>query len=208
MMELKDKLEKLEDILALIANQEKIREETKNNKALKKEIKEDVVLVLGRKLDYKLDITHEKQKELDNKMSVRTQNISTMAHNLSIMTQNQNTIMKMLQKRWSSTNHISNLDVLDQYVNKNESKKIDQDNKEDKETKYCRDDQNANNIFDKDKLDQDHNESQASIIDNKDDPYNDKRQILQYAKESKSKESDIVDSSSNTLEKPKCNIIM
>ena len=37
MMELKDKLEKLEkDIKALVANQEKFREETKNNKALKK----------------------------------------------------------------------------------------------------------------------------------------------------------------------------
>ena len=40
MTELKDKLEKLEkDIKALIANQEKSREEIKNNKALKKEIK-------------------------------------------------------------------------------------------------------------------------------------------------------------------------
>ena len=44
MMELKDKLEKLEkDIKALVSNQEKFREETKNNKALKKEIKEDIV---------------------------------------------------------------------------------------------------------------------------------------------------------------------
>jgi len=61
MTELKDKLEKLEkDIKALVANQEKFREETKNNKALKKEIKEDVVLVLGRKLDDKVDIMHEK----------------------------------------------------------------------------------------------------------------------------------------------------
>ena len=49
--------------------------------------------------------------------------------------------------------------MLDHYINKNESNKIDQDNKEDKETKYRRDDQNANNIFDKYKLDQDHNES-------------------------------------------------
>ena len=61
-MKLKDKLDKLEkDIKAIVANQEKIREETKNNKALKKEIK-DVVLVLGRKLDDKVDIMHEKQK--------------------------------------------------------------------------------------------------------------------------------------------------
>ena len=92
--------------------------------------------------------------------------------------------------------------MLDQYVNKNESNKVDQDNKQDnkqdKETKYLRDDQNTNNIFDKNKneLDQDHNESQDSVVDNKDDPYNDKIWILQYAKESKSKKSDIVDSSS------------
>ena len=130
-------------------------------------------------------------------MCVMTQNISTMAQNMSIMTQNQNTmIMEMLQKLRSNTNHISNSYMLDHYVNKNESNKIDQDNKQDKETKYHRDDQNANNIFDKDKLDQDHNESQASIIENKDDPYNEKRWILQYAKESNSKESDIIDSSS------------
>ena len=63
MTELKDKLGKLEkDIRALVANQEKFREETKNNEALKKEIKEDVVLVLGRKLDDRVDIMHEKQK--------------------------------------------------------------------------------------------------------------------------------------------------
>ena len=47
MTKLKDKLEKLEkNIKALIANQEKFIEETKNNKAIKKEIEEDVVLVL------------------------------------------------------------------------------------------------------------------------------------------------------------------
>ena len=46
----------------------------------------------------------------------------------------------------------------------------------------CRDDQKTNNIFDKDEIDQDHNEIQSSISDNKDDPYNDKRWILQYAK--------------------------
>ena len=39
--------------------------------------------------------------------------------------------------------------MLDHYVNKNERNKIDQDNKQDKETKYRRDDQNTNNIFDK-----------------------------------------------------------
>ena len=101
-----------------------------------------------------------------------------MAQNLSVMTQNQNTIMEMLQKLRSSTNHISNSNMLDHYVNKNESNKIDQDN----EIKYLSGDQNTNNIFDKDELNQDHNEIQAIIIDNKDDPYNDKRWILQYAK--------------------------
>ena len=102
------------------------REETKNNKTLKKD---EVVRVLERKLDGKLDIMNEKQKELDDKMTAMELNISTMAQNLSIMTQNQNTIMKMLQKLRSSTNHINNSDMLDQYVNKNESNKIDQDNK-------------------------------------------------------------------------------
>ena len=63
MTKLKEKLEKLEkDIKALVANQEKFREEMKNNKALKKEIKEYVFLVPGRKLDDKVDIMHEKQK--------------------------------------------------------------------------------------------------------------------------------------------------
>ena len=46
--------------------------------------------------------------------------------------------------------------MLDHYVNKNESNKIDQDSKQDKETKYRRDDQNTTNIFDKEELDQDH----------------------------------------------------
>ena len=76
---------------------------------------------------------HEKQKELDDKMCAMTQIISTMEQNLSIMTQN-HTIMEMLQKLRSNTNHISNLDMLDHYVNKNESNKIDQDNKQDNET--------------------------------------------------------------------------
>ena len=76
----------------------------------------------------------------------------------------------MLQKIRSNTNHINNLDMLDHHVNK-----IDQDNKQDKETKYLRDDQNTNNIFDKNELNQDHNKSQASVFDNNDDQYNDKR---------------------------------
>ena len=64
------------------------------------------------------------------------------------MTHNQNPIIEMLQKLQSNTNHISNSNMVDHYVNKNESNKIDQDNKQDKETKYRRDDQNTNNIFD------------------------------------------------------------
>ena len=91
------------------------------------------------------------------------------------MTHNQNTMIGMLQKLRSSTNHISNLDMLHKYVNKNESNKGDQDNKQDKETKYLRDDQNDNNIFNKNGIDQDYNEIQASVVDNKDDPHNEKR---------------------------------
>ena len=56
------------------------------------------------------------------------------------MTQNQNTMIEILQKLRSSTNHIGNSDMLDRYVNENESNKINQDNKQDKETKYFRDD--------------------------------------------------------------------
>ena len=39
-----------------------------NNTVLKKEIKDEVVLVLERRLDEKLDILNEKQKDLDEKM--------------------------------------------------------------------------------------------------------------------------------------------
>ena len=70
---------------------------------------------------------------------------------------------------------------MDQYVNKNESNKVDQDNKQDNETKYLRDDQNNNNKIDKNKngLDQDRNKSEANVVDNiNDDQYNDKRWIL------------------------------
>ena len=125
MIELKEKIEKLEkDIKGLIANQTRWKEETKNSKALKKEIKYEVVLVLERKLGDKLDIMNRKQKELDDNMSAMTQKISTMAQNLSIMTQNHNAIIEVLQKLRSSTNHINSSDMLDQCVNKNERKKI------------------------------------------------------------------------------------
>ena len=95
--------------------------------------------------------------------------------------------------------------MLDRYVNKNESNKVDQDNKQDKETKYLRGDRNNNNIIDKNKngLDQDRNKIQASVVDNiNDDQYNDKKWILQYAKEFKSKKSDILDSSSTLIVLP------
>ena len=53
MDELRDQIEKLEkDIKALVANQKKLKEEMKNNNmVLKKEIKDEVVLVLERRLD-------------------------------------------------------------------------------------------------------------------------------------------------------------
>ena len=89
--------------------------------------------------------------------------------------------MEVLQKLRPSTNHINSSDMFDQHVNKNERNKVDQDNKQDKETKYLRDDQNNNNIIDKNKngIDQDHNKSQASVVDNNnDDQYNDKIWIL------------------------------
>ena len=43
-----------------------------NNATLKKEIKDEVVLVLERRLDDKLDIMNEKQKDLDDKMIAMT----------------------------------------------------------------------------------------------------------------------------------------
>ena len=49
-----------------------------NNTMLKKEIKDEVVLVLERRLDEKLDILDEKQKDLDDKMSTMTQDINTI----------------------------------------------------------------------------------------------------------------------------------
>ena len=63
MIELKDKIEKLEkDIKALAPNQKSWKEEMENNNAtLKKEIKDEVVLVLERRLDEKLDIMNEKK---------------------------------------------------------------------------------------------------------------------------------------------------
>ena len=84
----------------------------------------------------------------------------------------------MLQKLRFGTNHINSSNMLDQYVNKNERNQVDQDNKQDKETNYLRNDQNTNNIVDKYELNQDHNGIQASIVDNKGDPYNENICIL------------------------------
>ena len=74
MVELKDQIEKLEDIKALVANQKSWKEEMKNNNAvLKKEIKDKVVLVLEGRLDEKLVVMNMKQKDLDDKMSTMNQ---------------------------------------------------------------------------------------------------------------------------------------
>ena len=85
-----------------------------NNTVLKKEIKGEVVLILERRLDEKLDVMNKKQKYLEDKMSAMTQGINTITQNLSTITKNHNTLMEVLQKLRSSTNHISNLDILDQ----------------------------------------------------------------------------------------------
>ena len=71
---LKEKIEKMEkDIKSLVANQKSLKEEIQNdNTMLKKEIKDEIVMVLEKKLDEKLDIMKEKQKDLDDKMSTMT----------------------------------------------------------------------------------------------------------------------------------------
>ena len=74
-----------------------------NNTMLKKEIKDEVVLVLERRIDEKLDIMNEKQKDLDDKMSTMTQYLNTIIWNLSTMTHNHNTLMEVLQKLMHST---------------------------------------------------------------------------------------------------------
>ena len=95
MAELKDWIEKLEkDIKALVANQKSLKEEIKNNNTLlKKDIKDEIVMVLERRLDEKLDIMNEKQKDLDDKMSTMTKDINTITQNFSTMTHNHNTLM-------------------------------------------------------------------------------------------------------------------
>ena len=102
------------DIKSLVANQKSLKKAMKNNNTvLKKEIKDEVVLVLERRLDEKFDILNEKQKDLDDKMSTMTQNINTITQNLSTMTQNHNTLMEVLQKLMPSIDHVRSLDMLD-----------------------------------------------------------------------------------------------
>ena len=79
---------------------------------LKKEIKDEIVMVLERRLYEKLDIMNEKHKELDDKMSTMTQDINTITQKLTTMTQNHNTLMEVLQKLMPSTNHVSSPTML------------------------------------------------------------------------------------------------
>ena len=81
MEELKEKIEKMEtDIKSIVANQEGLKENMQNNNIL---LKDELVLVLERRLDDKLDILNEKQKDLDEKMSIVTKNINTITQNMS-----------------------------------------------------------------------------------------------------------------------------
>ena len=80
---------------------------------LNKEIKDEIVMVLERRLDEKLDIMNEKQKDFDDKMSTMTQDINAITQNLSTMTHNHNTLMEVLQKLMHSTNQVSSPDMLD-----------------------------------------------------------------------------------------------
>ena len=60
MAELKEQIEKMEkDIKSVVANQKSLKEEMKNNNTV---LKDELVLVLERRLDNKLDILNEKQK--------------------------------------------------------------------------------------------------------------------------------------------------
>ena len=75
MVELKEQIEKIEmDVKSLIANQKNLKEEMQNNNTI---LKDELVLVLERRLDEKFDIPNAKQKDLDEKISTMTQNINT-----------------------------------------------------------------------------------------------------------------------------------
>ena len=57
MEELKEKIEKMEDIKSIVANQEGLKEKMQNINIL---LKDELVLVLERRLDEKFDILNEK----------------------------------------------------------------------------------------------------------------------------------------------------
>ena len=59
MEELKEKIKKMEDIMSIVANQEGLKEKMQNNNTL---LKNDLVLVLERRLDDKLDILTKNKK--------------------------------------------------------------------------------------------------------------------------------------------------
>ena len=63
MAELEEQIKKMEkDIKSLVANQKNLKEEMKNNNTF---VKDQLVLVLERRLDEDFDILNEKQKDLD-----------------------------------------------------------------------------------------------------------------------------------------------
>ena len=111
MEELKEKIEKMEkEIKSLVTNQEGLKEKMQNNNTL---LKNDLVLVLEKRLDNKLDILNEKQKDVDDKMSTITQNINTLTQNMSTMTQNHNTSIEMLQRLIPSLGQFNGPHMLD-----------------------------------------------------------------------------------------------
>ena len=111
MEELKEKIEKMEkDIKSLVANQEGLKENMQTNNTL---LKDELVLLLERRLDDKLDILNEKQKDLDEKMSIVMQNINTITQNMTTMTHNHNTLFDMLQRFIPRMGHVSSPNMLD-----------------------------------------------------------------------------------------------
>ena len=84
MAELKEQIEKMEkDIKSLVANQKHLKEEMKNNNTV---LKDELVLVLERRIDEKIDILSKNKKDLDDKMSTMTQNINTLTQDLTNIT--------------------------------------------------------------------------------------------------------------------------
>ena len=111
MAELRDKIEKVEkDIRSLVVDLKGLKEKMQNNNTL---LKDDLVLVLERRLDEKFDILNEKQKDLDDKMSTMTRNINTLTQNMSTTTQNHNTLLEVLQRLMPKTNQVSSPNMLE-----------------------------------------------------------------------------------------------